>query len=120
MQREFEGEERGAGLVLNERYEHKSATPVTNDLWEFNIHEFTVLEGGHTALACAYRTEKLDLADIGLPGQEGFILTGAFEEIDVATGEVLFDWRASDHVPLSHSDFYVPTEPPEEPGWDYL
>lgn len=108
-------------MILDERYEHKSAAPVTNDLWEFNIHEFRVLGGGKTALVCAYRTEELDLNNIGMPGQAGFIMTGGIEEIDVATGNILFEWRALDHVPLSHSDFYVPTEPPRDgPGWDYM
>jgi hypothetical protein len=38
------------------------------------------------------------------------------QEIDIATGRLLWEWRASDHVPLDES-----VEPlPEEGPWDYL
>ncbi|KAL1962678.1 hypothetical protein VTN77DRAFT_9312 [Rasamsonia byssochlamydoides] len=116
-----EEQSKGAGLILNGHYEHEAVVPVTNDLDAFNMHEFNVLDGGKTALACTYRTEVVDFAALGLQGQSGRVVVGGFEEIDVATGKVLFEWKSSDHVPLSESDFSVPESPAQVgSGWDYI
>lgn len=112
---------RGIGVVLNETYEERAETPVINDLWEFNIHEYNVLPGGHTALVCAYRSEWLEHSQVGMPGQSGYVLTGGIEEIDVFTGEVLFDWRGLDHIPIWHSTIDFPVAPLTAGlGWDYM
>lgn len=112
---------KGAGLILSGTYEHETVVPVTNDLDAFNMHEFNILHGGKTALACTYRTEVLDFGDLGMKGQSGNVIVGGFEEIDVATGDIVFDWKSSDHVPLSESDFSVPASPEQAgSGWDYM
>ncbi|KAL1980944.1 hypothetical protein VTN96DRAFT_3284 [Rasamsonia emersonii] len=112
---------KGAGLILSETYEHETVVPVTNDLDAFNMHEFNILHGGKTALACTYRTEVLDFADLGMPGQSGRVIVGGFEEIDVATGNIIFEWKSSDHVSLSESDFATPATPEQAgSGWDYI
>ena len=41
-----------------------------------------------------------DLTPVGGPAL-GWIYDGLFQEIDIATGELIFEWRASDHVPLN-------------------
>lgn len=40
------------------------------------------------------------MSDIGGPAT-GWLYDGLFQEIDIATGELLFEWRVSDHVPLN-------------------
>jgi hypothetical protein len=40
--------------------------------------------------------------------REGPLLDSLLQEIDIASGKVLFQWRASDHVPVSES--YVPRQ----------
>ena len=59
-----------------------------------DFHEFSLTTRG-TALLIAY----LD---------DGQLLDSAVQEIDVATGNVLLDWRASDHIALDES-FVMPT-----------
>jgi outer membrane protein assembly factor BamB len=59
-----------------------------------DFHEFSLTTRG-TALVIAY----LD---------NGQLLDSAVQEIDVATGDVLLDWRASDHIALDES-FVGPT-----------
>ncbi len=41
----------------------------------------------------------IDLSSFGGPG-EGWIIDSLFQEVDIETGELLFQWRASDHVPI--------------------
>jgi outer membrane protein assembly factor BamB len=59
-----------------------------------DFHEFSLTTRG-TALLIAY----LD---------DGQLLDSAVQEIDVATGNVLLDWRASDHIALDES-YVTPT-----------
>ena len=51
-----------------------------------------------------------DLSPVGGPG-DGQVFDGVVEEIDVATGGVLFEWHSLDHVPLTESHAPVPTTP---------
>lgn len=112
---------KGSGMIYDQHYEHEKIVGVTNDLSAFNMHEFKVLEGGKTSLACTYRTENVDFADLGRPGETGVVIIGGFEEIDTATGKVVFEWSSKDHVSLSESTFAVPTDRlPGAPGWDYM
>jgi hypothetical protein len=113
---------KGSGMIFDHHYEHEKIVGVSNDLSAFNMHEFKVLDGGKTALACTYRSEKVDLADLGWPGQKGMVVVGGFEEIDTATGKLIFEWNSKDHVPLSESTFSVPTDglPEDGSGWDYM
>lgn len=66
-----------------------------------DLHEFEVTENG-TALFTIYQDIRVDCSDAGL-NQLCWIDDCLFQEVDIETGELLFQWRASDHVPLSHS-----------------
>ncbi|KAL1968482.1 hypothetical protein VTN77DRAFT_1692 [Rasamsonia byssochlamydoides] len=116
-----EGGRRGGGQILNSHYEYENWVPVTNDLGAFDIHEFNILDGGKTALVTTYRPEFLDLSDLGRPMEQGWVMTGGFEELDVATGRVIFEWRSLPHIPLGESTSLPPSTPiADPPGWDYL
>lgn len=43
---------------------------------------------------------------------------GAVQEVDIATGEVLFDWRASDHIDLDES--YAPVPEDRDQPYDFF
>lgn len=113
---------KGSGMIYDQHYEHENIVGVTNDLSAFNMHEFKVLDGGKTALACTYRSENVDFADLGRPGETGWVIIGGFEEIDTATGKVVFEWSSRNHVPLNESSFSIPRDelPRDAPGWDYM
>lgn len=62
-----------------------------------DLHEFKITEEG-TALLTVYNTTNADLRGMGLGrGANGWIVDNLFQEIDLETGELLFQWRASDH-----------------------
>jgi len=67
-----------------------------------DFHEFTITEQG-TALLTQYRYEKGDWG-AGLAPQ-GYIWDSVFQEINIETSEVLFEWHAYDHVDINKSDF---------------
>ena len=94
---------------------------MTNDIDAFNIHEFNILDGGHTALACTYRDQVTDLADFGRPSEDSWVITGGLVELDVATGDVLFSWDSLGHITLDESVRFKPEGKFEaKPGSDYV
>jgi hypothetical protein len=64
-------------------------------------HEFVLTPQG-TALITIYNNVAADLSSVGGPSN-GVAEEGVVQEIDVATGNVLFEWHSLDHVPLTDS-----------------
>lgn len=50
-------------VFINNHYEVEHYLGVTNDL-NVNMHEFNIVNGGNTALACTYRPQKFSLAGL--------------------------------------------------------
>jgi Arylsulfotransferase (ASST) len=69
-----------------------------------DLHEF-VITPQDTALITAFRPMAADLSALGGPRQ-GTVLSGTVQEIDIASGQVLFQWDSLDHVPVT--DTFVP------------
>lgn len=66
-----------------------------------DMHEFQLTPAG-TALLTIYPSLPADLSAIG-GAKNGFMLDGAFQEIAIETGELLFQWNASSHIALATS-----------------
>lgn len=60
-------------------------------------HEFH-LTPQCTAVISAYEARPYNLEKYGIQG--GFLLDSLFQEIDIVTNTLLFQWRASDHIPI--------------------
>lgn len=67
----------------------------------FDIHE-AQMTGRDSLLVTVYNNTQADLTSLG-GAVDGWIVDCLVFEIDVATGEVLFEWKALDHFPLSLS-----------------
>ncbi len=89
---------RGQGVIADTSYRRLHTVRAGRGL-DADLHEFFLTPQG-TAFLTAYRTAPADLSGLGGPAR-GFVLAGVVQEIDVATGRVLFDWDSLDHVPLS-------------------
>ena len=79
-------------------------------------HEFLLTERG-TALVTIYADAPMDLSPYGGP-EDGIVLDGIVQEIDVESGEVLFEWHSLDHVDLGES-YYAPPDVPTN-RFDYF
>jgi hypothetical protein len=66
-----------------------------------DLHEFEITSDG-TALITIYNNIEVDCSTIGVDGK-CWIDDCMFQEIEIETGKLLFQWRASDHVPLLDS-----------------
>jgi hypothetical protein len=102
----WEGTSRGWGVtgrytIMDRRYEVVARVGPGDGL-AGDLHEMQLTDAG-TALMLAYEIVPADLRAVDGPG-DGYLLDNRVREVDVETGEVLFDWRASDHIALADSD----------------
>ncbi len=81
-----------------------------------DIHEFHLTPEG-TALISAYHTVSHDLSSVGGP-ENGLVTDGVVQEIDIASGRVVFEWHSLDHIGLDESQSPVPASPTV--AWDYF
>jgi hypothetical protein len=88
----------GEFVIADESYEEIARVRAGNGL-DGDLHEFQLTDEG-TALILAYERAEADLTSVGGPA-DGFVLDNHVQEIDVATGEVLLDWNAGDHVDIA-------------------
>ena len=66
-----------------------------------DLHEFQLTPRG-TALITAYDPILCNLSSVGGPAY-GAVTDGVFQEIDVRTGLVMYEWTSLDHVALGES-----------------
>lgn len=66
-----------------------------------DFHDTTITDRGTMLLISYYPTPR-DLSAVGGPA-DGWVLDGRIQEIDIATGAVVFEWSAADHVPAEHT-----------------
>jgi len=79
-------------------------------------HEFLITPQ-QTALLDIYGKVHRDLSSVGGP-KDGEVLEGIVQEVDIETGEVLFEWHSLDHVGLDESVEILPENPDE--AFDYF
>ena len=70
-----------------------------------DLHEFLLTSRG-TALITIYSNIPFDLTAVG-GSANGQLTEGVIQEVDVATGKVLTEWRSSEHIALEES--YLPS-----------
>ena len=69
--------------------------------YQADLHEFRITPRG-TAFITVYNHIPYDLSSLGGPAN-GTVIDGVAQEMDVATGKVVWEWHSIDHVPLSES-----------------
>jgi hypothetical protein len=74
-----------------------------------DLHEFRITPRD-TALITVYKRRAADLRTVGGP-RAGKIFDGIVQEIDIATGRVLFEWHSWPRVGLKESYAEVPPAP---------
>jgi hypothetical protein len=97
----------GVDYILNSSYRVVATVRAGNGL-EADCHEFLLTPQG-TALITASHLVPYDLSSVGGP-KHGAVIDGIVQEIDIATGRVLFEWHSLGHVPLT--DSYAPVQSP--------
>jgi hypothetical protein len=107
----FGGVASGPASIADSSY-HVIATVRAGNGLGADGHEFVLTPEG-TALITIEHEVPYDLTSVGGP-KDGRVDDGIVQEVDVATGRVLFEWHSLDHVALDES--YAPVESP----YDYF
>lgn len=116
----------GHGVIMDKHYRVVKSVEPGSYQASSDMHEFKLIEDGKSALMTQYLRSVYDFCPWDLCDGLGYIQQGAFQEVDVDTGNVNFEWRSLDHVDPSES--YVPPssteisgsgEDPQSP-WDYF
>jgi Arylsulfotransferase (ASST) len=76
-----------------------------------DLHEFLITDAG-TALFTCYGEVQKDLTAVG-GSATGHYFNGVVQEVDIATGKVLFQWRCDEHIGFAES--YAPVAPLWDP-----
>jgi Arylsulfotransferase (ASST) len=91
----------GTCYIADSSYTQIAAVQCGNGL-KADMHEFNITAQG-TALIDSYQPrQNVDLTAVGGKAN-GAALSGVVQEIDIATGEVIFQWSSLDHVPISET-----------------
>jgi hypothetical protein len=105
----------GTDYIYDDRYRQIATVSAGNGL-QADAHEF-LISPQNTALITAYQPATADLSSIGgAPDQK--VVNGVVQEIDIATGKVLWQWNSADHVPYGASEQPLPKSPSET--WDWF
>ncbi len=106
---------KGTDYIYNSNYQQVATVNAGNG-YSADGHEFLITPQ-NTALILSYTTEAADLTSIGGPSNQT-VIDGIVQEIDIPTGKVLFQWKASDHVPYSQSEQPLPAS--ASSPWDWF
>ena len=106
---------KGTDYIYNSNYQQIATVNAGNGL-SADGHEFLITPQ-NTALILSYTTETADLTSIGGPSNQT-VIDGVVQEIDIPTGKVLFQWKASDHVPYAQSEQPLPAS--ASSPWDWF
>jgi hypothetical protein len=98
----------GEYVIFDDSYREIARVRAGND-YPGDLHEFLITPED-TALLTVYAAVPADLSPVG--GVEyGATWDGIAQEVDIETGEVLFEWHSLDHVGVEESHVHPPADP---------
>ncbi|MBD8079666.1 arylsulfotransferase family protein [Cellulosimicrobium arenosum] len=100
---EFIGHGEGEIVILDESYQEIGRVTTGGDVdpQMADIHDATITPDG-TMLLLAYVPEEHDLTAVDGP-EDGWWFDNVVQEVDIDSGDVLWEWRASDHVDITET-----------------
>ncbi|KAI4707633.1 hypothetical protein J4E89_007738 [Alternaria sp. Ai002NY15] len=112
---------RGSYHILNQSYDEIAHFQVSRFGDEMgDIHEF-LITADDTAIVLIYHGIPWDLTASG-GVESGWLFENTFQEINIETGNIVFEWNASTHVGINESYNSLPSDvgQSEEAPWDYF
>jgi Arylsulfotransferase (ASST) len=102
----------GEAVVLDDDYREIARVRAAGGR-SMDLHALTLTPEGTALFTCYPDTVQMDLSSIDGP-RDSHVLESIIQEVDIASGRLLFEWRGLQHVPAGTS-----CEPMGEP-YDYL
>ncbi|KAF2814562.1 uncharacterized protein BDZ99DRAFT_434264 [Mytilinidion resinicola] len=99
------GHGHGHATILNGSYESiKQVRGAGSKV--LDVHEFQVLDE-RTAVVEIYRPTPFELKKFGAGPRSQWIVDAVFQDIEIETGRLLFEWSSLDHVPPEESVYSI-------------
>lgn len=108
-----------AAYILNASYQITAGVTIADKESTLDMHEFTLLNDGTNAIILGQRSRNLSVDEANTSGWSGLVLESFFQEVDVRSSNVHFEWASLQHVPVSESAFNPPPLDSNQP-WNYL
>ena len=105
----------GTDEIYNDRYQPIATVRAAHG-YMTNFHEFLITPW-NTALILADTPATANLSSVGGPSDQQ-VIDGIVQEIDIKTGQVLFQWNSADHVP--YRDSHQPRPASATMPWDWF
>jgi hypothetical protein len=115
--RGFGGQGGGTDYILNRDYQ-EIATVKAGDGLPTSGLDFLITPQ-NTALVLTSKQATADLTSIGGSAHQK-VIDDIVQEINIATGKVLWQWNAADHVPYSQSEAPLPKSTGTAWDWFYI
>ena len=109
------GETPGKYVIFDDSYREIARFTAANG-YNGDHHEF-LISPQDTALITIFNAVPRDLSSVG-GSKDSVAMQGIVQELDIETGEVLFEWHSIDHVGLDET--YVTPAEDHYPGIDYF
>ncbi len=104
----------GEDVILNRAYQ-RVAVVKAGDGYKADVHEFQITPQG-TAWIPITTLATANLTAVGGP-KSGVVVTNIIQEVDIRTGQVLWEWHALGHVPVAAS---YERYSPNQSAYDYF
>ncbi|KAI1870159.1 hypothetical protein JX265_006329 [Neoarthrinium moseri] len=112
----FRGHGHGHHKILDKHYqtirEVRSAGHYLSDMHEFNIVD------GKTVLVGSYTPREIDVTAYGGSENQTWVLEYILQEIDIETGDLIFEWHSLDHTSPKGSG--AGSGHSSSTAWDYI
>lgn len=102
----------GQGVILDGSYKEIAVIRAARGR-QADLHELLLTPEGTALITCHPQTVRADLSGVG-GASDGQVLEPVIQEIEIATGKLLFEWRGLEHVGIEES-YLAPRG-----AWDYL
>lgn len=106
-----------SGVVINNQYEEVSRTQSQGGRW-LDIHEFDVQADGKTVILSTIWPVLRNASEIGQG--ERHVFTTGFQEIEMSTGKLVFDWDPLKHNVLLNESCDTMGMNPNPNNWDFF
>ncbi|KAK5954327.1 hypothetical protein OHC33_004900 [Knufia fluminis] len=121
----IDGRAAGNIYILNSTY-HMVWNVSSVDLEYIDAHDVYLTDDCHVVFT-AYQSRPFDLQEYGSDDfpltENSWLMDSYFQEIDLATNELVFQWRATDHIDLHDSYWLAEIESQGNEswhGWDFF
>lgn len=117
---------KGHAFIMDNHYQVALNIQAPEEFTHFNMHDLKISstkDGRMTVIYLTHRVQLEDVEDLELDGmKQGYVGDTGFHEIDMSTGNLVFEWWPADFIPLTEGTTASPQRLKNSypAGWNWL